>query len=408
MKYPLQCFLKIVSIVKIGVPVSRKLRDMVLVTSPEGAYFADAVHKEIQHVLERRVEEYAGMDPSAPLYGWTAAERREETERFLNSYRNFVPVRVDYTAFAVGEIKPKIQESVRGRDVYAFHAFIDGSGRCEVYRSPFALQLINYALRDAKAAGIIDILPNYPWQRQDRKDEGRVPISARVMSDNIQRNINGILTMDMHSEQQQGFFDIAVDHLYAMPLFVTHYNHTNQNDIVVVAPDPGAARRARGLAKRLTDDERTNIAIIDKRRDTRVAHEVYVYHLIGEELVKGKRAIIIDDMIDTGDTTIKAAQRVREAGATYVSVCATHAIFSPKNGMSAEEKLCDSPYIDEVVVTDTIPPRSSYSQCNDKIKVLSAAPLFAEAIYEIQTGGSVSRILAEDRDLPKPNEILAH
>ena len=265
---------------------------------------------------------------------------------------------------------------------------------------------MNYALKYAKAFGITDVLPNYPWQRQDRKPRGRVPISAKVMAENIERYINGLLTMDLHSEQQQGFFNIPVDQLYGMTLFVAHYSRNlDPNDVVVVAPDTGAAPRARGLAKRLTKDERTNIAIIDKRRDPDEDHEVYIYNLVGEDLVRGRRAIIIDDMIDTGDTTMKAAQKVRDAGATYVSVCATHAIFSSKNGKSAERKLCMSPYIDEVIVTDTIPPRPSYERYG-KITILSAAPLFAEAIYEIQIGGTVSKILAEDRDLPRLEEKI--
>jgi len=238
------------------------------------------------------------------------------------------------------------------------------------------------------------------FRRGAKKEKGRVPLSAKVMARNIQADIQRLITMDLHSEQQQGFFNIPVDQLYGMTLFVAHYSRNlDPNDVVVVAPDTGAAPRARGLAKRLTKDERTNIAIIDKRRDPDEDN------LVGEDLVRGRRAIIIDDMIDTGDTTMKAAQKVRDAGATYVSVCATHAIFSSKNGKSAERKLCMSPYIDEVIVTDTIPPRPSYERYG-KITILSAAPLFAEAIYEIQIGGTVSKILAEDRDLPRLEEKI--
>ena len=375
--------------------VSRNLRDMVFVASPEGRYFSEEVHRAFRNVLQRKLDEYRNMPQNRNLYGWTAAERADETRGFLESYDTFDPVFIDYTQFAATEIEPHIAESIRGRDAYIFHAFVDGEGRYEPYETQFLLQLMNFTARFADAAKITDVLPNYPWQRQDYKEKGRVPLSAKVMARNIQADIQRLITMDLHSEQQQGFFDIIVDELYGMRLFVDYYNSNgSRNDLVVVAPDSGAVRRARGLAKRLGMGD-TDIVIVDKRRDYTEPNEVYVHNLVGGELVRGRRAIIIDDMIDTGETTAKAAQKVKEAGATYVSACATHPIFSPKNGESAEERLYRSPNIDEIIITDSIPPRASYARYKDKLRVLHAAPLFAEAIYEIQTGGSVSVILEE-------------
>ena len=368
---------------------------MVFVTSPEGQYFSEEVHRAFRKVLEDKLAQYREMPVGRNLYGWTAAERAEETRSFLDSYDSFEPVVIDYKAFAATEIEPHILDSIRGRDAYIFHAFVDGEGRYEPYKTQFILQLINFTSRFADAAKVTDVLPNYPWQRQDYKEKGRVPLSAKVMARNIQTDIQRLITMDLHSEQQQGFFDIIVDELYGMRLFVDYYNRNgSRNDIVVVAPDSGAVRRARGLAKRLGMGD-TDIVIVDKRRDYSMPNEVYVYNLVGEELVRGRRSIIIDDIIDTGGTILEAAKKVRAAGAIDVSVFAPHAIFSPKNGQPTEERLYRSPDIDKVVITDSIPPRSSYSQYQDKIKLLHSAPLFAEAIYEIQTGGSVSRILQE-------------
>ena len=368
---------------------------MVLVTTPQGAYFADQVYKALQKVIEHRLADYQRMDPDTFLYGWTAEERAHEAERFLRFYQHYKPVVIDVTRFANGEIEPHIQESVRGRDSYAFHSFVED----DAYNpDPQPIKLLNQTLHYAGASKIIDVLPNYPWQRQDRKEQGRVPISAKEMADDIQRYAHMLLTMDLHSEQQQGFFHIPVDQLYGTRLFIDYYNHGSKEDFVVVSPDKGGIGRAEGLAKRLGKGE-ANIVVVYKRRDIRNPNEVSVSYVVGEDLVPGKGDIIDDDMIDTGGTLFEASRKLRELGATYVSLCATHAILSPKNGVPALEMLCNSPHIDEIVVTDTIPPRKSYELYEKKLKVLPAGPLFAESVYEIQTGGSVSKILAEDRSV---------
>ncbi len=282
------------------------------------------------------------------------------------------------TEFADGEIFVKVEESIRGSDVFVIQSTCNPSNQ-----NLMELLILIDALRRASAERITAVIPYFGYARQDRKAEPRVPITAKLVANLITTaGANRVLTMDLHADQIQGFFDIPVDHLYAFPVFIEYLkeNYENLEDFVVVSPDTGGVKRARFLASFLD----LNIAIIDKRRsDYNVAE---VMNLVGE--VKGKNAVITDDIIDTGGTVAKAAKKLKEEGAKKVIVMATHPVLSKdaKEKLSAEE-------IDEIIVTDTIPIPET--KMLPKIKVLSVYKLFAEAISRIHTNSSVSSLFVK-------------
>ncbi len=278
--------------------------------------------------------------------------------------------------FADGEIRLSINENVRGEDVFVLQPTPPPA------ENILELLLLIDALRRASAWRITAVIPYFGYARQDRKDRPRVPLSAKLIANLITRaGVDRVLTIDLHAEQIQAFFDIPVDHLFATPVMVNHYQKDIEN-LVVVAPDTGRANRARGFAQRL--GRNVPIAIIDKRRYA--PNKAEALRVVGE--VAGKEALIFDDMIDTGITLLKAAEALLNAGAKGVRATATHGLFSG----DAIKNISNSP-IQEVVITDTILQPAEKS--HPKIKVLSVASLLAEAILRIHREESVSSLFIE-------------
>jgi ribose-phosphate pyrophosphokinase len=274
--------------------------------------------------------------------------------------------------FSDGELFVKIDENVRGRDVFVIQPTNPPAEHL------IELLLLIDAARRASAARITAVIPYFGYARQDRKDQPRVAISAKLMANMVPvAGADRVLGMDFHSHQMQGFFDLPVDHLYAAPVFVNHYRQKALRDLVVVASDVGGAKMARGFAKRLN----ASLAIIDKRRPS--ANVAEVVNVVGE--VKGKDVIIPDDMIDTGGTMSEAIHALKRLGAGDIYCCATHALLSGP----AVERLMNSP-VTEVAVTNTInvPPERKF----EKLKILSIAPLLAKAIGYTHSDQSVSSL----------------
>ncbi|MCL2226253.1 MAG: ribose-phosphate pyrophosphokinase [Oscillospiraceae bacterium] len=270
--------------------------------------------------------------------------------------------------FSDGEIAVNLFESVRGSDV-----FIVQSTSYPVNDHLMEMLIMVDACKRASASRITVVTPYFGYARQDRKAKSRDPISAKLVANLITSAGAGrVLTMDLHAAQIQGFFDIPVDNLLAAPLFSDYYQKkigNDTDDIVVVSPDIGSVSRARSFAMKLG----LNLAIVDKRREK--ANQSEVMNIIGN--VEGKRIILFDDMVDTAGSLCEAAKALVEVGgATDVYACASHGVLSG----SAIERINESP-ITEIVFTDTIPYRSEV--CTEKIKYLTAAPLFAEAIKRI-------------------------
>ncbi len=246
--------------------------------------------------------------------------------------------------FADGEIFVRIDENIRGSDIFIVQPTNAPA------ENVMELLLLIDAARRASAARITCVMPYYGYSRQDRKDQPRVAIGAKLIANLIEvAGADRVLGIDFHQHQLQGFFDVPVDHLYAAPVFVSHYRKKQLKDLVVVAPDVGAAKMARGFAKRLDG----TFAIIDKRRPR--ANVAEVVNVVGE--VAGRDCLIVDDMIDTAGTVTEAASALKRLGAEQVFVCATHALFSGP----AAERLANAP-IAEVTVTDTIaiPPERRF------------------------------------------------
>lgn len=268
--------------------------------------------------------------------------------------------------FCDGEIAVEIHECVRGCDV-----FVVQSTCPPVNDNLMELMLMMDAFKRASARRIFVVMPYYGYARQDRKAAPRDPIAAKLIANMLTiGGANGVLTMDLHAKQIQGFFDIPVDHLMGVPILAEHYIERGfkGSDIVVVSPDLGSVARARSFAKRLD----APLAIIDKRRPK--ANQSEVMNIIGD--VKGKRTIVIDDLIDTGGTFINGATALVEEGATEVYACATHGVLS----LDCIARLEKSP-IKELIITDTVP--LAEEKQNDIIKILSAAPAFAQGIASI-------------------------
>jgi ribose-phosphate pyrophosphokinase len=242
------------------------------------------------------------------------------------------------------------------------------------------LLLLNDALRRASAIRITAVIPYYGYARQDRKVQPRVPISSKLVADIIEASgVNRVLTVDLHAGQIQGFFDVPVDHLYAKPVLIKYIKeHYPNGDLVVVSPDAGGVERARSFAKRLG----CSLAIIDKRRER--ANESQVMNVIGD--VDGKNALILDDMIDTAGTMVRAAEVLRQKGAKRIGAACTHAVLSGP----AIERINDSE-LEEVITTDTIPLDSKKEKCS-KLKILSISELLAEAIKRIHEESSISSL----------------
>jgi ribose-phosphate pyrophosphokinase len=274
--------------------------------------------------------------------------------------------------FPDGEINVKIDEDIRGSDV-----FILQSTCPPVNRHVMELILLIDCCKRASAGRITAVIPYFGYARKDRKDEGRVPISAKLMANVLATaGADRVLTIDLHSAQIQGFFDIPVDHLYAKPVMLEYLRSVITERTTLVAPDVGSMKMVRSYAQNL----KTNIAIVDKRRLD--AENTTVENLIGA--VDGMDVFIIDDMISTGGSITEAAATARRFGARKVSLCATHPVLCA----DALNKI-DKAGVEEVVVTDTIPLNS---KAGENFKVLSVAPLLADAISRIHLHESVSSL----------------
>lgn len=279
------------------------------------------------------------------------------------------------STFSDGEIMVQIKENIRGSD-----AFVIQPTCTPVNHNIMELLLIIDALKRASAGRITAVIPYYGYARQDRKVQPRVPISAKLIANLITvAGANRVLSIDLHAGQIQGFFDIPVDHLFAIPVILDYLKKNNLlNNITVVSPDAGGTERARVFAKKIN----APLAIIDKRRDAPNVSKVM--HVIGE--VKDRDALIIDDMIDTGGTLVQAANALKEKGAQRVFAACTHAVLSGP----AIERLNNS-VLEEVIVTDTIPVYDKKDKC-PKIKVLTVAHLLGEAIKRIHEETSISSL----------------
>jgi len=276
--------------------------------------------------------------------------------------------------FADGEVYVEILENVRG-----VNCFVVQPTCTPVNDNILELLVMIDALRRASAGSIIAVTPYFGYARQDRKSKPRTPISARLVADLLTAaGVTRVLTLDLHAGQIQGFFNIPVDHLFAMPVLMDHLKGNFGSEAVIVSPDAGGVERARAYSKRLN----AGLAIIDKRRPSHNVAEVV--NIIGD--VKGRDAIIVDDMIDTAGTLTAAAAAIMDQGARSVSACCSHGVLSGP----AMDRINNSP-IQEVIVTDSIPHRPEVLQ-SEKIKVLSVSRLLGEAVKRIHTGDSISSL----------------
>src|SRR3990167_9144792 len=286
--------------------------------------------------------------------------------------------KIEVGRFSDGEIMVEILENVRGREV-----FIIQSTSHPANDHLMELLLIADALRRASAAKISLVIPYFGYARQDRRvRSARVPITAKVVADMITAvGIDRVLTVDLHADQIQGFFDIPVDNVYGSPLPLEDILKQNYENLMVVSPDVGGVVRARAVAKQLND---CDLAIIDKRRPK--ANQSQVMHIIGE--VEGRTCILVDDMVDTAGTLCKAAEALKDHGATKVVAYCTHAVLSG----GAIDNISKSK-LDELIVTDTI-PLSAASQACGRIRQLSLAPMLAECVRRISNEESLSAMFA--------------
>ncbi len=278
------------------------------------------------------------------------------------------------TRFSDGEVYFQILENVRGKDVFVIQP------TCRpVDTTLVELLLMIDAFKRASARRITTVLPYFGYARQDRKDKPRVPISAKLVANVLSTaGASRVLTMDLHVPQIQGFFDIPVDHLFAAPVLIDHFQKLDLPDLTVISPDAGGTERARAYAKKLN----ASLAIIDKRRvDANVPE---VVHIVGE--VKGRTALIVDDIIDTAGTLVKSAEALTAKGVTKVYACCTHPVLSGP----AVQRIMESG-LTEVVVTNSI-PLAPESARTPKIKVLSIAELLGKAIKSIHEESSVSSL----------------
>jgi ribose-phosphate pyrophosphokinase len=282
--------------------------------------------------------------------------------------------KANVTTFSDGETRVEINENVRGMDV-----FIIQSTCTPVNVTTMELLIMIDAMKRASADRITAVVPYYGYARQDRKVAPRAPISAKLVADLITTaGANRVLSMDLHAGQIQGFFNIPVDNLFATPVLIDYMKRNYQDNTVVVSPDTGGVERARAFGKRLG----ASLAIIDKRREG--PNEAQVMNIIGN--IKGKRVIILDDMIDTAGTVVQAANALKEAGALEVSVCCTHPVLS---GPAIDR--IEGSNIKEIIVTDTIPLSDRATHCA-RIKILSVSGLLSEAVRRIYYNDSVSSL----------------
>ncbi len=294
-----------------------------------------------------------------------------EFSRQIVKYLGIPLAEASIKRFSDGEISVQVGESVRGKDV-----FIVQPTCAPTDSNLMELLILSDALKRSSASSVNAVIPYFGYARQDRKAAPRVPITAKLVANMIRTaGIDRVITMDLHAGQIQGFFDIPVDNLYGTIAFVNYVKNKHLANPIVASPDIGGVARARSLAKTLNLD----LAIIDKRREK--ANESEVMNVIGD--VNGKDVILIDDMVDTAGTLVKAASAFKDRGATSVIAFCTHPVLSGP----AYERIATGA-IDELVVTDTIPLKEN----NEHIKVISVAPLFAEVIRRVYHDESVNSL----------------
>jgi len=312
------------------------------------------------------------MDTQKRLRLFTGNSHKELAKE-ISSYLDIPLSKAIVGRFNNGEIQVMIEESVRGYDV-----FIIQPTSLPVSDNIMELLIMIDAVKRASSKSVTAVVPYYAYARQDRKTRGREPITAKLMANLLTvAGADRVITVDLHAGQIQGFFDIPVDHLPGVPVLADYIASKKLSDLVVVSPDLGGVTRARQMADRL----HAPIAIIEKRRPQPGMAEVM--SLIGD--VSGKTAIVIDDIVDTGGSLVEGAIALKKFGAKDVYACCTHAVLS----LSAVEKITASE-IAELIVTNTIP--ITPEKCSSKIKVLSIAPLLAEAIIRIFGELSVSKL----------------
>ncbi len=305
------------------------------------------------------------------MSGTAHAELSQKISAELN-----VPLANAYVGrFTDGEIDIKVYDDIRGGDVYVLQPTCP-----PVNENWIELLLLVDCLRRASAGRITAVMPYYGYARKDRKDEGRVPISAKVVANTLAGTVDRVVTIDMHAAQIQGFYDIPVDHLYAKPVLMNAARRLNLDNPMFVTPDVGGIKMARAWAKALGG---ADLAIVDKRRIS--GSEIAVEHVIGD--VEGRNVIIIDDMISTGGSIAEAARILRENGALKIVIAVTHAVLCGP----AVERLDACP-ADKILVTDTIPVADPAPR---NLEVVSVAGLLAKAIHNIHSCESVSSLFDE-------------
>ena len=304
-----------------------------------------------------------------PIGIFTGSSNPALAERIAAAYGQSLG-KLSRVVFSDGELYAKYQESIRGRDLFIVQSTYPNADNW------MELLLLIDAAKRASAVRINAVIPYFGYARQERKDQPRVPIAAKLMADLLQTaGINRVLTMDLHASQIQGFFDVPVDHLYASAVFTGYFQKLRLTNLVVVAPDVGAIKMARAYANRLD----TDLAVIDKRRPH--PNEAEIMNIIGE--VKGRNVLLIDDIIDTAGTLTSAANALREAGAHEIMAACTHPLLSGK----AYERI-ESSVLSKLVVTDSIPLKRE----SEFVEVVSVAEMFADAIQRIATDDSVSTL----------------
>jgi len=305
--------------------------------------------------------------------GLFAGRANPRLARDIAEYLGIALGDIEVRSFSDKEVYVEINENVRGKDIFLIQSTCPPANE-----SLMELLIMIDAFQRASARRITAVIPYYGYARQDRKDQPRVPITAKLVANLITvAGADRVLTIDLHAGQIQGFFDIKVDHLFAAPIFVDYFKEKHFDDLVVLSPDVGGVRRARAYARRLN----APLAIVDKRRP--MANEAQVLHIVGE--VKGKHVLIVDDMIDTGGTMIAAMEVLKEKGAREIYASCTHPVLSGGTRDRIERSS-----LKELVVTDTIPLVENRKV--SKIGVLSVASLLGEAIRRIHENRSVSSL----------------
>ncbi len=304
-----------------------------------------------------------------PIALFTGSSNPALAERIARAYGQELG-KLTRVVFSDGELYARYEESIRGVDVFLIQSTFPSADNW------MELLLLIDAAKRASAARITAVIPYFGYARQERKDQPRVPIAAKLVADMlVTAGIHRVLTMDLHASQIQGFFDVPVDHLYASGVFAGYFQRLNLTNVVVVAPDVGAIKMARAYANRLN----TDLAVIDKRRP--LQNRAEVVNIIGE--VKGRNVLLIDDIIDTAGTLTNAANALRDAGAHEIMAACTHPLLSGQ----AYERI-ESSALSKLVVTDSIPLKRK----SNRIEVVGVAGMFADAIRQIATDASVSTL----------------